>query len=57
MGNPQIVQVQPVNNPRVATTSARDFLSRKHTLSLKDIKGFKKCEALENFYEILDSIG
>ena len=46
-----------VQNPRIAKTSARSSSNQMNTLALKDIRGFKRSESVENFYDILESIG
>ena len=38
--------------PTTAKTSARSNLNRLRTMALKDIKGFKKSDSIENFYDI-----
>jgi hypothetical protein len=45
------------NNPRIAKTSARSLQNHMKTLAMRDIKGFKKSDSVENFYDITGSIG
>ena len=60
MSNNKTIRVKPTNSSsaRIATTSARNTLSRVNSLAMKDVKGFRKSESsITNFYDILDTIG
>lgn len=41
----------------VAKTSARSSQNKLKTLAMRDIKGFKKSDSIENFYDIQKTIG
>lgn len=45
------------NNPRIAKTSARSSQNHMKTLAMRDVKGFKKSDTVENFYDITETIG
>ena len=42
---------------KVARSSARSNQTRMRTLAMKDIKGFKRSDSIENFYDIQTTIG
>ena len=45
------------DSPKVAKTSARSSQNKLRTLAMRDIKGFKKSDSIENFYDIQKTIG
>jgi hypothetical protein len=38
--------------PKIARSSARSGVNRMRTLTMKDIKGFKRSDSIQNFYDI-----
>ena len=53
----KLMNPQSLQNPRIAMSSARSQLNQMKTLAMKDIKGFKKSDTVENFYDIMETIG
>ena len=54
------VRVLPLDGEsksKVARSSARSNQTRMRTLAMKDIKGFKRSDSIENFYDIQTTIG
>ena len=57
LNTPPVTTSKSEPPPTTAKTSARSNQSRLRTMALKDIKGFKRSDSIENFYDIETTIG